>query len=195
MYSVVLWYCSYYWPRRHSGVGWPTATQRSTRSIADITVCHMKETANLMHWLILCVPLCCKYKTQSQKDSWKTEAQRDVFGVLFLFTSLPLFVRFSIIPFPLGTSFHISLTSLDTDKLIITSDCVLPRYIMAKQSTVRVNVPFQRVRAKWGWSCLSVSRKRDGRNDVARGNKRTRDLWHRVIHKLYCDCARFDVPT
>jgi len=42
--------------------------------------------------------------------------------------------------------------------------------------------------------CLSVSRKRDGRNDVARGNERTRDLWHRVIHKLYCDCAKFDVP-
>lgn len=43
--------------------------------------------------------------------------------------------------------------------------------------------------------CLSVSRKRDGRNDVARGNKRTRDLWHRVIHKLRCDCAIFDFDT
>ena len=43
--------------------------------------------------------------------------------------------------------------------------------------------------------CLYVSRKRDRRNDVAQGNKRTRDLWHRVIHKLRCHCARFDVPT
>jgi len=80
----------------------------------------------------------------------KAEGQRDVFRVLFLFISLSLFVRFSIIPFPLDTSFHISLTSLDTDKLIITFDCVVPQCIMVKQSTFRVNVPFQRVRAKWG---------------------------------------------
>jgi len=49
MYSLVLWYCIYYWPRRHSGVGLSTSTQRTTRPVADITVYHMKETANLMH--------------------------------------------------------------------------------------------------------------------------------------------------
>jgi len=38
MYLVVLWYCSYYWAQRHSGVGWSTATQRSTMPTADITV-------------------------------------------------------------------------------------------------------------------------------------------------------------
>ena len=33
--------------------------------------------------------------------------------------------------------------------------------------------------------CLSVRRERDGHNDVAHGNKKIRDLWHRVFRKLF----------
>lgn len=172
MQSVFLVYCSNHWAQRHSGVAAPELRSRHN--------CIQRERDGGLNALINSLSYYIAHIKQSYKRVVEErQKHKEMFwGIAHSFSSsvCPLVCYFYSSCYPLS---HFIKTSLDTDKLIITFDWVLPQYIMTKLSAFRVNAPFQRARAKW----VEVVSLKQREWDVAHGNKKTRHFWDRVPDK------------
>lgn len=142
MQSVFLVYCSNYWV---NFIGALAAVELHNRHN-----CVQRERDGELNALINSLSCYIAHIKQSYKRVVE-ERQRykEMFwGIAHSFSSsiCPFLCYFYSSWYPLS---HFIKTSLDTDKLIITFDWLLPQYIMTNVSAFRVNAPFQRVRTKW----------------------------------------------